>query len=118
MFVKKRRCLSCGYVGEMKSWLSNYNFPQFTGCLLLIFFVVPGLIFIAWAWGKYKCPRCGTVGKNTPVDALAVQQAAEASAWADPADRLAGLERLSQLKQQGVLTEEEFEREKRKLLAE
>ena len=25
---------------------------------------IPGLIFMAWAWGKYKCPSCGAVGKN------------------------------------------------------
>lgn len=24
-----RRCLVCGYEGQMKTWLANYNFPQF-----------------------------------------------------------------------------------------
>lgn len=59
-----RKCLSCGFEGGMKTWLANYGFPQFVLLLGLLFFFIPGLIFWAWAWGKHKCPRCGTVGKN------------------------------------------------------
>ena len=61
----QRRCLDCGYCGEMKTWLINYNFPQFVAILGLFFFFIPGLIFIAWGWGKYKCPKCGALAKNT-----------------------------------------------------
>jgi uncharacterized paraquat-inducible protein A len=28
--------------------------------------VFPGLIFVGWAWKKYKCPQCGALAKNTP----------------------------------------------------
>lgn len=58
-----KKCLSCGYVGPMKTWLSNYNAPQFITLILLLFYVIPGLIFIAWGWGKHKCPQCGALGK-------------------------------------------------------
>lgn len=60
----QRRCLTCGYVGTMKTWLRNYNLPQFVAFILLLFWIIPGLIFIAWGWGKYKCPQCGALGKS------------------------------------------------------
>jgi len=59
-----RKCLSCNQVSRMKTWLGNYNGPQFIAVLLLLCFLLPGLIFIAWASGKYKCPSCGKVGNN------------------------------------------------------
>lgn len=59
-----RKCLQCGYIGEMKTWLRNYNFPQFVAILGLLFWLIPGLIFITWGWGKYKCPSCGALAKN------------------------------------------------------
>ncbi len=61
-----RRCTACGYQGQMRTWLRNYNGPQFLAILLLLFYILPGIIFIAWGWGKYKCPNCGKVGENTP----------------------------------------------------
>ncbi|GAK59594.1 hypothetical protein U27_06579 [Candidatus Vecturithrix granuli] len=61
-----RRCLKCGYVGFMKTWLRHYNLPQLLAVVLLFFYLIPGIIFIAWGWGKYKCPQCGAVGKNVP----------------------------------------------------
>ncbi len=64
---QERRCLVCGYEGRMKTWLRWYNSAQFIALVLLCFFFVPGLIFIAWGWGKYKCPHCGTLGKNVPL---------------------------------------------------
>ena len=48
----------------MKTWLRNYHKPQFVAFVLLVSYVVPGLLCIAWAWGKYKCPLCGKVGEN------------------------------------------------------
>jgi hypothetical protein len=61
-----RKCLQCGYVGPMKTWLRNYNFPQFVIFLGLLFYILPGIIFWAWGWGKYKCLSCGTLAKNSP----------------------------------------------------
>lgn len=49
----------------MKTWLANYGLPQFIALVLLFLYVIPGLIFIAWGWGKYKCPKCGALGKST-----------------------------------------------------
>lgn len=62
-----RKCLVCGYEGEMKTWLSHYTSAQFIVLLGLLFFFVPGLIFIALFWGKYKCPSCGALGKNQEI---------------------------------------------------
>lgn len=64
MATEIRRCLSCGYTGQMKTWLRNYNFPQFLVILGLLFWVIPGVIFMAWAWGKFKCPNCGALDKS------------------------------------------------------
>jgi len=60
-----RKCLACGYEGPMKTWLSNHAAGWLTAIILLCFWVVPGLIFIIWGWGKFKCPECGALGKNT-----------------------------------------------------
>jgi predicted RNA-binding Zn-ribbon protein involved in translation (DUF1610 family) len=61
-----RRCTTCGFQGQMKTWLRNYSGPQFLAILLLLLYVLPGIVFIAWGWGKYKCPNCGKVGENVP----------------------------------------------------
>ena len=50
----------------MKTWLRNYSAAQAIAMVLLLFWVLPGIIFIAWGWGKYKCPHCGKVGENIP----------------------------------------------------
>lgn len=62
-----RMCFKCNYKGPMKTWLRNYNPPQFIALVLLMFYVIPGIIFIAWGWGKYKCPQCGTIDNNAPI---------------------------------------------------
>jgi predicted RNA-binding Zn-ribbon protein involved in translation (DUF1610 family) len=62
-----RRCLRCSYVGPMKTWLRNHNAPQVIALVLLFFWIIPGLIFIAWGWGKYKCPQCGALDNSMPV---------------------------------------------------
>lgn len=62
-----RKCLQCNYEGNMKTWLSNYSTPQFIVIILLLFWVIPGLIFIAWGWGKHKCPQCNALGKNIAI---------------------------------------------------
>lgn len=69
VFKVERKCLVCGHEGKMKTWLRNYGFPQFVAILLLCFFFIPGLIFIAWGWGKYKCPKCGALAKNVLLEA-------------------------------------------------
>lgn len=71
--MAKRKCLMCGHKGEMKTWLSNYGLPQFIALVLLICYLIPGLIFIAWGWKKYKCPKCGALGKNTPIEPNALE---------------------------------------------
>lgn len=64
--LNQRKCLSCGFTGQMKTWLRNYNGGQFIALILFLFYIIPGIIFVAWGWGKYKCPNCGKVGENTP----------------------------------------------------
>ncbi len=62
-----RKCLGCGYEGEMKTWLAHYTTPKLIVVIGFILFYLPGLIFIALYWGKYKCPSCGSIGKNQPI---------------------------------------------------
>jgi hypothetical protein len=62
-----RECLTCGYQGRMKTWLGNYGVPQFICLILLLCWVVPGIVFMAVFWGKYKCPQCGALGKSREI---------------------------------------------------
>lgn len=70
----------------MKTWLSNYFIPQLVALIGLIFFFIPGLIFILWGWGKYKCPHCGALGRNAP--AASNSQGANAQRFAIDEDDL------------------------------
>jgi hypothetical protein len=58
----------------MKTWLKNYNAPQFIAIIALLFWLIPGLIFICLFWGKYKCPNCGAIGKNHCVSESAASE--------------------------------------------
>src|ERR1035437_2624625 len=62
-----RKCLACGHVGEMKTWHSNYMAPKFIVIAGFLLGYIPGLIFLAFYWGKYKCPSCGAVGKSQQI---------------------------------------------------
>ncbi|HXE97238.1 MAG TPA: hypothetical protein VN642_12565 [Dongiaceae bacterium] len=62
-----RKCLACGHEGEMKTWLSNYNVPKLIAVTGFLLGYIPGLIFLAIYWGKYKCPGCGAVGKSQQI---------------------------------------------------
>lgn len=68
VFGSARKCLICSFEGRMKTWLGNYSLPQFISLILLLFYIIPGLIFIGWAWGKYKCPQCGALAKSVPLE--------------------------------------------------
>lgn len=63
-----RKCLACGFTGQMKTWLGNYGGAQFIAFILLLFWIIPGLIFIVIYWNKYKCPQCGAVNKSAILD--------------------------------------------------
>jgi hypothetical protein len=65
-----RKCLTCGYEGEMKTWLSNYNAPKLIAVAGFLLGYIPGLIFLAIYWGKYKCPSCGVVGKSQQISGV------------------------------------------------
>ena len=77
MAEEKRRCLSCGYAGGMKTWLSNYATGWLTSIILLCLWIIPGLIFIMWGWKKFKCPQCGALAKNVPFTAATPLQGAK-----------------------------------------
>ncbi len=62
-----RKCLACGHEGEMNTWLSNYKAPKFIAVAGFLLGYIPGLIFLAVYWGKFKCPGCGAVGKNQQI---------------------------------------------------
>jgi hypothetical protein len=65
---KLRKCLVCEKESQMNTWINNNSAPQLIALILLFFFFLPGVIFIAINWGKYKCPICNAVGKNIPVE--------------------------------------------------
>lgn len=62
-----RKCVACGYKGQMVTWIGNYGAPQFIILIGFLFMIIPGLIFMCLYWGKYKCPSCGAIGKNQPI---------------------------------------------------
>lgn len=62
----QHQCVNCKQVSPMKTWLRNYNLPQIYALLGLCFYFIPGIAFIAWAWGKRKCPKCGKVAVHIP----------------------------------------------------
>ena len=62
-----RTCQKCGYEGEMKTWIAHYTPPKLIAVAGFLLGYIPGLIFLAFYWGKCKCPKCGAVGKNQPV---------------------------------------------------
>lgn len=64
MAPKFRKCLQCGYTGEMSTYLADNWGGILIAVVLLCFLFVPGLIFIGFFWGKRQCPNCGAIGKN------------------------------------------------------
>jgi hypothetical protein len=95
----------------MKTWLGNYNAPQLLGCVLALFYLIPGIIFAAVYWGKFKCPNCGVLGKSAKAGSAASKQPQTAQS-----DRIGLIERLDRLRRDGAISQEEFEAEKRKLI--
>jgi len=59
-----RKCLVCDFQGGMETWCQTSWFPNIAILLGLGFFFIPGIIFMAYAWGKNQCPQCRAVGKN------------------------------------------------------
>jgi len=60
-----RKCLACGQEGEMKTWISNYITPKIIVITGFVLGYIPGLIFLLFYWGKFKCQNCGAIGKNS-----------------------------------------------------
>lgn len=115
-------CRNCGYYGaaakESKGSVA-------VGCALLFFFIIPGVIYGIWALSAnvIKCPQCGNqhpvpVGSPQGRRLLAeMRNRAQGKTQLGGAPDLATqLERLAELRNQGVLTVDEFEQQKAKLL--
>ena len=62
-----RECLACGYKGEMKTWIPHYIAPKLIAVIGFLLGYIPGLIFLAMYWGKYKCPSCESIGKSQQI---------------------------------------------------
>lgn len=60
------KCKECGTVGLFERWFLENNLAQLIAFVLLLFWILPGLAYIVWAWNKQKCPNCGAVGKTIP----------------------------------------------------
>ncbi|MBM4046730.1 MAG: hypothetical protein FJ279_16605 [Planctomycetes bacterium] len=52
------RCPNCGYEGPGDYWASGCG-PRVLEVFLFLFFIIPWLIYIAFAYPKLKCPKCG-----------------------------------------------------------
>lgn len=59
----EQKCLKCGYQGQMKTWLSSGG-AKLIAIVLFLCYIIPGVIFVAYFWNKYKCPRCGAIGET------------------------------------------------------
>lgn len=64
-----RKCLACGYLGPMGTWCGTSILPNILVLAGLCFWLVPGLIFLAYAWGKPQCPSCKALNKSRPATA-------------------------------------------------
>jgi hypothetical protein len=53
----KRRCINCGFTGGMINYL-NTNKGQAILIILLLFLLLPGIIFWIVVRGKKICPKC------------------------------------------------------------
>jgi len=53
----KRRCINCGFTGDMTNYL-NTNKGQAIFIILLLFLLLPGIIFWLVVRGKKICPKC------------------------------------------------------------
>ena len=62
-----RKCIACGHEGKMKTWIANYVAPKIIIVAGFVLGYLPGLIFLIYYWGKYKCQNCGAIGKNSAV---------------------------------------------------
>lgn len=66
-------CTNCGFVGVPTRIVPGSNV---TGCLLLVLFVIPGLIYAVWQHMKagMGCPNCKTVGTMIPATSPRAQE--------------------------------------------
>ncbi len=67
-----RKCLTCGYQGEMKTWIANFTAPKVILVAGFLLGYLPGIVFLAFYWGKCKCPGCGAIGKNKAVKDISI----------------------------------------------
>lgn len=65
--VEKHKCLQCGFIGSIPIWCNSSSLPQLIILIGFLFYIIPGLIFLAWAWSKRKCPKCSALGKTVIV---------------------------------------------------
>jgi hypothetical protein len=57
--------MQCGHSNDMRTHFDHF-LPLLAAFIGLCFYVLPGLIYIAVMWGKFKCSYCGALGKNAP----------------------------------------------------
>ena len=69
------RCPNCGYQGVASKWMSGCG-PRLLELFLILSLIIPWIIYKAFVWKKYQCPKCG----NTKVEILGKQKLAGAKA--------------------------------------
>ena len=53
-----RKCRSCGFIGYMDRWIAKRIYPHLIALVLLLFGLVPGILFMYWNRHKLICPGC------------------------------------------------------------
>ncbi len=66
-------CTHCGYTGQSKKIVPGSNA---IGCLLLLLFVIPGLIYAVWQQTQSGegCPQCQRRDSIMPIDSQRAQE--------------------------------------------
>jgi predicted RNA-binding Zn-ribbon protein involved in translation (DUF1610 family) len=72
-------CPNCGYQGEATT---EYRGSGAFGCLLMLLFILPGLIYLAWrsSTAYARCPQCGA--ENITIISGKIGQTTTETKWA------------------------------------
>ncbi len=114
MTTESLLCTSCGYVGKSER---AYPGSDIVGLFLFLLLIVPGLIYAVWQHSSAfeRCSRCKS-RELIPQDSPKAKEILAGFTATEAGGVSSELERLAKLKEQGILNEDEFRRQKQKIL--